>query len=63
MTTELVIITLIGAFIMIGAFLGENGPRTTFAKSAPHLGARIEKHLETGSGFIDNAKQFSWTDK
>jgi hypothetical protein len=55
MSTELVILFAIFAFILTGVFVGPNGPKTTFEKSAPKLGARLEKEIETGSGFIQDA--------
>lgn len=52
MTTELILLIGLFAFILLGSFLNnENGIEATFKKSAPRLGARIEKHLETGTGF------------
>ena len=38
-------------FLILGAFLGENGPISTFKKSAPRLGARIERNISVGDGF------------
>ena len=58
MTTELTILITIFAFVLLGVFLGENGPKSTFEKAGPKLGARIEKHIETGSGFYH--KSISW---
>ena len=52
MTTELILLLGLFAFILLGSFLNDrSGMEATFRKSAPRLGARIEKHLETGSGF------------
>lgn len=51
MTVELVLLLGIYAFILLGAFLGESGPIETFRKSAPRLGARIERNISTGDGF------------
>lgn len=54
MTTELILLIGLFAFILLGSFLNPNsGMEATFKKSAPRLGARIQKHLETGSGFPD----------
>lgn len=44
-----VIILLTLFFIVAGVFVGKM--KTTFEDSAPKLGAKIEKHLETGSEF------------
>lgn len=52
MTTELMLLLGLFAFILLGSFLnGKTGVEATFKKSGPRLGARIEKHLETGVGF------------
>lgn len=51
MTTELVLLLSIFAFIVMGVFLGDLGPIGTFKKSAPRLGARIERNISTGDGF------------
>ncbi len=55
MTTELILLLGLFAFLLLGSFLNErSGIEATFKKSAPRLGARIEKHLETGGGFPDS---------
>jgi hypothetical protein len=51
MTTELVLILGIYAFLLLGAFLGDLGPIETFRKSAPRLGARVERNISVGDGF------------
>ncbi|HMN68262.1 MAG TPA: hypothetical protein PKC28_06950 [Bdellovibrionales bacterium] len=51
MTTELVLLLGIYAFLLLGAFLGDLGPIETFKKSAPRLGARIERNISVGDGF------------
>lgn len=51
MTTELVLLLGIFAFLVIGVFLGDLGPIETFRKSAPRLGARIERNISVGDGF------------
>ncbi len=51
MTVELVLLLGLYAFILLGAFLGDLGPIETFRKSAPRLGARIERNVSTGDGF------------
>jgi hypothetical protein len=58
MTTELILLLGLSAFILLGGLLNNNsGMEATFKKAAPRLGARVEKYLETGSGFPDD-----WTD-
>ena len=57
MTTELILLIGLFAFILLGSFLNKkSGMEATFREAAPKLGARVEKHLETGAGF-----QGSWT--
>ncbi|MDC0980319.1 hypothetical protein OAQ84_01145 [Bdellovibrionales bacterium] len=66
MTTELVLLLGIYAFIVIGVFLGDGGPIETFKKSAPRLAAKIERNVSVGyswstKGSTDNAAK--WEDK
>jgi hypothetical protein len=51
MTTELVLLLGIYAFLLLGAFLGDLGPIQTFKKSAPRLAARVERDVAVGEGF------------
>ena len=51
MTTELVLLLGLFAFILGGAFMGDKGPRKVFAQAAPKLGARIEQHISIGHRF------------
>lgn len=51
MTTELVLLLGIYAFLLLGAFLGDLGPIETFKKSAPRLAARVERNISVGDGF------------
>jgi hypothetical protein len=51
MTTELVLLLAIFAFIVGGLFFGEKGPIKVFEKSGPRLAARIEKHITVGREF------------
>ena len=51
MTTEFVLLLGLFAFILGGAFLGENGPRNTFRNAGPRLGARVEQHITFGHQF------------
>jgi hypothetical protein len=48
MTTELVILLTLFVIVIAGIF---KTPTDTFERAGPKLGMRIEKHLETGSGF------------
>ncbi|MCB0364039.1 MAG: hypothetical protein H6624_13480 [Bdellovibrionaceae bacterium] len=51
MTVELVLLMSLYAFIVMGVFLGDVGPIETFKRSAPRLGARVERNVSTGWGF------------
>ena len=64
MTTEFVLLLGIYAFLVLGAFLGDLGPIQTFKKSAPLLGARIERNLSVGDGFraAKDGKPVSWVE-
>lgn len=64
MTTELVLLLGIYAFIVIGVFLGDNGPVATFKKAAPRFSARIERNVSIGHRFVrDGQKAPNWTEK
>ncbi len=54
MTTEFILILGLYAFILLGAFLGERGPISTFKGSAPRLAAKLEKDISVGKGFRDS---------
>lgn len=51
MTTELVLLLAIYAFMLLGVFLGPLGPTETFRKSAPRLAAKVERNIATGTQF------------
>ncbi len=53
MAIETIILFITTFFIIIGVFIGNGGIETSFQEAAPKLGAKIEKHLETGSGFTN----------
>lgn len=57
MSTELVAVALMALAIVLGVFMKDGGLRDTFYNSAPKLGARVEKELETGHGFHDRARE------
>lgn len=48
MTTEIVLLLGLYAFILLGVFLGPSGPIETFRSSVPRLGARIERNVAIG---------------
>ena len=51
MTTEIVLLLAIFAFIILGVFLGDLGPIATFHRSGPYLGAKIERQISIGHNF------------
>ncbi|MBX7232086.1 MAG: hypothetical protein K1X29_08375 [Bdellovibrionales bacterium] len=61
MTTELVLLLGIYAYIILGVFLGDLGPLATFKKSGPRLAARIERNISIGNKFItSDGKTTRW---
>ena len=58
MTTELVLLLAVFAFVLLGVFT--KVPRETFANSGPRLGAHIERHLATGTGFRPGGNPVRW---
>lgn len=72
MSTEMLIILMLGAFIAIGVFYSnDSSPRSAFLDAGPTLGLRLERNVETGAGFtdmsLDNpgyiAKPIRWSSK
>lgn len=61
MTTELVLLLSIFAFVVLGAFLGEKGPLATFKDASPRLGARVERDMSSGYQFHKDSKGNSVT--
>ncbi len=57
MTTELILLMVVYTMILVKVFFGENGPKSTFEKSAPKLAARLEANLATGMGFTSKGTQ------
>lgn len=61
MTTELVLLLSIFAFILMGVFLGDMGPLETFKSSGPRLGARVERNIAIGYKFQSaDGKKAQW---
>ena len=60
MTLEVTLLIGMFAFILGGAFFGENGPLQVFKDSGPKLGARIKKHVTTGRGFLWDGERNKW---
>lgn len=62
MTLESVLLMAVWAFILLGVFFGDLGPREVFRRSGPRLGARIEKNIAVGYRFkdADSGKSIDW---
>jgi hypothetical protein len=62
MTIELVLLLSIWGYILLGVFFGDLGPIETFRRSAPRLGAHIEKNIAIGHQFKDgrDGKSLKW---
>ena len=60
MTTEVVLLLGIFAFIVGGLFFGPKGPIQVFANSGPRLAARVENQLATGRGFMVHGATNQW---
>lgn len=56
MVTELVLLLALWAFILLGVFMGDNGPWGTFKTSAPRLAARVERNVSIGHSFYNPVK-------
>jgi hypothetical protein len=51
MTTELVLLLCVFAFVTAGAIFGDKGPFKVLAGSSPRLGARLEQNIAIGHEF------------
>jgi hypothetical protein len=51
MTTELVLLLCVFAFVTAGAIFGDKGPFAVLQKSSPRLGARLEQNIAIGHEF------------
>ena len=60
MTTELILLLGLFAFILGGAFLGDRGPRKVFEQAAPKLGARVEQNITFGHQFNFGGQPVAW---
>lgn len=64
MTTELALLLTVFMFVVIGVF---RTPTRTFEEAGPRLGLRLEKQIETGTGFNTKSQQtprpISWVRK
>lgn len=60
MTTELVLLMAVYAFILIGVFLGDEGPIASMIESGPKLAAKIERNITVGRAFKDGDAAIRW---
>lgn len=64
MTTEIVLLLAIFAFIVLGIFLGDLGPIATFHNSGPYLGAKIERQISIGhNAYKDGLRVPEWIEE
>lgn len=61
MTTELVLLLAIFAFVLGGVFFSDKGPFGAFDKAGPRLGARLEQQLTIGRPFLATGDAQKWT--
>lgn len=50
MTVEYILLISLFVFLVMGALTGT--PQRSFENAAPKMGARVEKHLESGEEFM-----------
>lgn len=60
MTIEAVLLLVVTASILLGAFTGQSGPVAVFKKAGPRLGARLEYNIRVGTGFKEGGKINEW---
>lgn len=61
MTTEFVLLAALFAFVFLGGFVGDKGPKAVFKKATPMLAARIESQITTGRKFnFNNSGTVNW---
>jgi hypothetical protein len=58
MTIEYVLLLTAMTMLVLKIFI--SAPSEAFKKSGPKMGARIERQLETGSGFTPNGARHEW---
>ncbi len=62
MTTELVLLLGLFAFIVGGLFFGQKGPLKVYQTSGPRLAARIERQITIGNQFKNKGgTNYDWT--
>lgn len=57
MSVEYILLLTFTVVLIVKAILGENGLPAGFQQAAPRLAARLERQIETGSGFNHMSRQ------
>jgi len=61
MIVEYVLLLAISAMFILNLFTSRGGSfSNTFNNSAPRLGARVEKLIRTGDGFVPTGTEADW---
>ena len=55
LTTELILLLVLFVFLFMGKIV--QLPKQAIDEAGPHLGARVERHLMTGEGFVSSSGQ------
>ena len=64
MSTELVLLLGIYAFILMGVFIDSEGPfQSSFKHGTPRLAARIERDISIGRGFSQKGTVTEWEEQ
>ena len=58
MTIEYVLLLFAMFFLVLKGF--STAPANAFKEAGPRLGARVERQLETGGGFLNNGQTNAW---
>ena len=61
MTLEYVLLLSLFVLLVMGAVT--KGPMNAFENAGPKLGARVEKHLTTGVGFVSLGEGMRWEEE
>jgi hypothetical protein len=61
MTLEYVLLMSLFVLMLMGAVI--KGPQNAFEDAGPKLGARVEKHLNTGAGFQTTGRGIEWEEE
>jgi len=59
---ELTLLLTIFAALLLSVIVGDRGVPPTFSDTAPRLGVRLEKYIETGSAFTKHTEKITWSE-